>query len=233
MDNLPSNPLVPRSLDEEGSDQNNNKNNSVPSSFGSNFNPATPPTVPPQPPYQPPQVSVPPSSNPPNTPNLPNNPNTPNSSTYSEVAQHKLRDSHGRFASEHVNPTPQDNLQSESLFKKIITFIIKIKWTKLTLYVGGATTFIYLIISNPLVLNLVNQLFPNSSPILARSVSLQGTLRTSETGIYSLVLPDQQTYTLHFKPSNTLSSLKTLKEVVVKGNLTWTPYVIENAEVYL
>ncbi len=36
----------------------------------------------------------------------------------------------------------------------------------------------------------------------------------------------------HPQPSPTLNSLKNLSEVVVKGNLTSTPYLIENAEIY-
>ncbi len=228
MDNLPGNPSNP----------NSGNNNPVPP-FGSDFNPHINNPIPngirtnPVDPNNPYQTQPPPAPNSIPQPPIPVIPNTPNhSSSYSEVAQHKLRDSHGRFASDHTNPSSETLPKSESIFKRIITFIIKIKWTKLTLYITGAFTFIYLVVSNPAVQNIINQLFPNSSPILARSVSLQGTLRTSETGIYSLVLPDQQTYTLHFKPSSALTNLKRLNEVVVKGNLTWTPFVIENAEIY-
>jgi len=198
--NLPNDPLAPRSPDEVGPD--NNK----PS-------PQTPPPNPPDP------------SNPPHP-------------SYSEVAQHKLRDSHGRFATDQISSDSQttsktlSEVEGPNIFKRIFDFFIKIKWKKMTLYITGAATFIYLVINNPTFQNLVNHYFPNSSPILGRAVSLQGVLKSSQSGIYSLILPDQQTYTIHFKPSSALTNLKKLNEVVVKGNLTWTPYVIENAEIY-
>lgn len=117
-------------------------------------------------------------------------------------------------------------------FKKACNFIIKIKWTRVITYLTGAATFIYLIINYPAFQNFINHYFPNSSPVFARPVSYQGLLRSSNTGKYTLVLPSQEAYTLHFKPSTSLTSLKKLDEVVVKGNLTWEPYVIANAEVY-
>ncbi len=50
--------------------------------------------------------------------------------------------------------------------------------------------------------------------------------------MYPLSLPDSSVYTLYLKPSSNLNDLKNLNEVVVKGNLTLTPYTIENAEIY-
>lgn len=231
MDNLPKDPP----------DENNN--NPTPPPFGTNFNPHSNP-LDPNNPYssQSPQNPVSEVPNPPNYPNLPDHPDNPHHSTYSEVAQHKLRDSHGRFETDRVSENPDQTTLTSStslnsfsitnIFKKVFDVLNKIKWKKMTLYLTGAATFIYLVISNPTFQNLVNHFFPNSSPILGRAISFQGVLKSSESGIFSLVLPDQQTYTLHFKPSSSLTNLKKLNEVVVKGNLTGTPYVIENAEIY-
>lgn len=211
-----------------------NSGNGHPPAFGSEFNPHTNPQDPNNPyqTYSPPPIS---QTTTPTSPNIPNPPDQP--STYSEVASHKLRDSHGRFATDHVSnnsdsQTTLTSLNTPNIFKRVFDFLTKIKWTKVTAYLTGAAALIYLIVSNPFFQNLVNHYFPNSSPILGRAISLQGVLKSSESGIYSLVLPNHETYTLHFKPTTSLTNLKKLNEVVVKGNLTWTPYVIENAEIY-
>ncbi len=212
MDNLPKDPP-----------DSGNNNNPTPPPFGSSFNPHSNP-VDPNNPYSSQPTPPPPQAPFPETPN-------PHHASYAEVAQHKLRDSHGKFATDHISSDPSIQ-PAPNIFKRIFDFLIKIKWQKVTLYITGLVTLILLIISNPTFQNLVNHFFPNSSPILGRAISLQGVLKSSESGIYSLVLPDQQTYTIHFKPTTALTNLKKLNEVVVKGNLTWTPYVIENAEIY-
>lgn len=151
-------------------------------------------------------------------------------STYTEVAQHKLRDSHGKFATDYVsqNPDLANAINPPNIFKKIWRYMTKLSIKKIL----AILAFSSLTVSNPFFQNLVAYYFPNSSPVLGRTISYQGILKSSQSGIYSLVLPDQQTYTIHFKPTTSLTNLKKLNEVVVKGNLTWTPYVIENAEVY-
>lgn len=77
----------------------------------------------------------------------------------------------------------------------------------------------------------VSKLFPNSSPILHRPISLSGIIQRSETGSYYLSLPDNSLWTL--KPTNNNISLTDYinKSVVVKGNLTSEPNVIEVKEV--
>lgn len=77
----------------------------------------------------------------------------------------------------------------------------------------------------------VSKLFPNSSPILHRSISLQGVIQKSETGQYYLTLPDNTLWTL--KPTNNNISLNDYinRNVVVKGNLTSENNVIEVKEV--
>lgn len=90
MDNLPKDPP-----DQNGG---NNNNNPTPPPFGSSFNPHTNP-VDPNNPY-----SSQPSPTPQNSvPEIPKNPDSSKHATYSEVAEHKERDVHGRFIhSEHT-----------------------------------------------------------------------------------------------------------------------------------
>ncbi len=73
--------------------------------------------------------------------------------------------------------------------------------------------------------------FPNSSPILHRAISLQGTIQRSETGQYYLSLPDNTLWTL--KPTSDKVNLSNYiyKQVVVKGNLTAEANVINVNEV--
>lgn len=120
----------------------------------------------------------------------------------------------------------------QSNFKRIFVWASKIKWTKVTLYFAGFGAFLALILSHPVFKNAVNHYFPNSSPVFGRDVSFQGVLKSSSTGLYTLVLPDSSSYILHFKPSVSLTNLKKLREVIIKGNFTWEPFVIENVEVY-
>lgn len=190
--------------------------------------------------HLPSDLSNPNNSNPPPTPtipippNIPENPDPPHNSTYSEVAQHKLRDSYGRFATDHINAeTPQpDHPVTPSLWKRFIDYVIRY-FKKLTLRkIITLSSTVYLITTNGPLQNGLDWLFPHSSPILHRQVAHQGILQTTGNGQYQLVLADKSVYTLFFKPSATLVNLKKINEAVVKGNLTWTPYVIENAEVY-
>lgn len=130
------------------------------------------------------------------------------------------------------NPVEIFAPKQHNFFKRVFVWASKIKWVKVTLYFAGFGTFLALIISHPAFKNAVNHYFPNSSPVFGRDVSFQGVLKSSSTGLYTLILPDSSSYILHFKPSATLTNLKRLREVVVKGNFTWEPFVIENAEVY-
>lgn len=209
-----------------------------PPPFGSSFNPHANPQDPNNPYASSPQ-QTPSLPNNPNPPNLPNDPNLVDP-VQSWIAKHEQRDGSGKFTKvENTLPpnspdpsNPSGIPNSESNFKKIIKFIVKIKWVKVAAYLTGFAGVLFLIINYPPVQNLINHYFPNSSPVFARPVSLQGTLRESTTGVYSLVLPNQEAYTLHFKPSASLTNLKKLNEVIVKGNLTVEPFVIENAEIY-
>ena len=166
----------------------------------------------------------------------------------SELASHRFRDAHGRFIPQSSpSPTPPNfpdppnpsvpsipsaTPKMESNFKKTLKFIVKIKWARVTVYIVGFIGVVNIIISLPVTRNWLEKNFPNSSPVFSREVSMQGILKSSSTGLYTLVLPDQQAYTLHFKPSSSLTNLKKLNEVVVKGRLGWTPFVIEDAEIF-
>lgn len=163
----------------------------------------------------------------------PNFSHPPHHATYSEVAQHKLRDSHGRFASDYLPQDPaSQNINPPPFWTKIMDYIVqylkKLSFKK----VLAIASFISLLATNGPLQNIIEQFFPYSSPILHRQVAHQGILQISGNGSYALFLPDKSVYSLYFKPSSTLTNLKKISEVVVKGNLTWTPYVIENAEVY-
>ncbi len=74
-------------------------------------------------------------------------------------------------------------------------------------------------------------LFPNSSPLLHRTVMYQGNLQKAGDK-YLLILPNSDTYTLKPK-SNTNINFQNLTDgpVLVKGNLTREAFVIEPSEV--
>jgi len=154
-------------------------------------------------------------------------------SIHSQTAEHEARGPHGEFLTSH--PAPISSLQNSLNTPDFPSFLTRLwnKLSKLSLKKLTATAaVISLIATNSIFGNIVEYFFPNSSPLLHRSVAHQGTLKTSGNGQYSLLLPDNSTYTLYLKPVPGLSNLKNLKEVVVRGNLTFTPYVIENAEIY-
>jgi len=73
--------------------------------------------------------------------------------------------------------------------------------------------------------------FPNSSPVLHRAISLQGTVQRSETGQNYLSLQDGSLWSL--KPVNGKVNLVNVagKQVTVKGNLTAEANVINVSEV--
>ncbi len=128
-------------------------------------------------------------------------------------------------------PEPPDS-KTVNNFKKAFIWICKIKWGRVSAYIVGFVGVVGILYSLPPTRNFIEKNFPNSSPVFGREVSMQGILKGSSTGLYTLVLPDQQAYTLHFKPSASLANMKKLNEVVVKGRLGWTAFVIEDAEVF-
>lgn len=79
--------------------------------------------------------------------------------------------------------------------------------------------------------NVAQMFFPTSSPLLHRAITLQGNIQRSESGQYYLSLPDNSLWTL--RPTNNNTSLSSLmsKQVMVKGNLTAEPNIIEVKEV--
>lgn len=79
--------------------------------------------------------------------------------------------------------------------------------------------------------NIGRMFFPNSSPILHRSITLQGEVQKSESGQYYLALPDNTLWTLKPKTTNINLSNVVNKQVLVKGNMTAEANVVEVAEV--
>lgn len=72
--------------------------------------------------------------------------------------------------------------------------------------------------------------FPNSSPIFHRAITLQGTIQTSESGQYYLILPEGSIWTLI--PTNNNINLNSLinRQVLVKGNMTAQANVVNVTE---
>lgn len=79
--------------------------------------------------------------------------------------------------------------------------------------------------------NIGRIFFPNSSPILHRSITLQGQVQKSESGQYYLSLPDNSLWTLKPKTANIDLNNVTNKQVLVKGNMTAEANVVEVTEV--
>lgn len=73
--------------------------------------------------------------------------------------------------------------------------------------------------------------FPNSSPILHRPISLQGTIQKSESGEYYLSLPNNTLWSLQLVNTNINLENVLNKQATVKGNLTTEPNVINVTEV--
>lgn len=80
--------------------------------------------------------------------------------------------------------------------------------------------------------NIARMFFPNSSPILHRAVTFQGTLKKSASGQYTLSLPDSSIWTLKptFKTNQNTENLLD-QQVMVKGNLGTESYVLETSEI--
>ncbi len=76
--------------------------------------------------------------------------------------------------------------------------------------------------------SLVKIFFPTSSPIFHREVIYQGQLQKTSTGDYYLVLPDNSLYRLNLK-TKTIDLVS--ERVMVKGNLTGEPNVIDVKEI--
>lgn len=152
----------------------------------------------------------------------------------SQKADHQPRGPHGEFLSS--APPPLTTLSELSESKGNNPNFLILLWSKLSKLsfkkVATLLGFLTLIATNNITLNLLDKLFPNSSPILQRPTVHQGTLQKSATGQYSLLTPDNSIYTLSLKPGPNLTNLKNFNEVLVKGNLTTTPYIIDNAEIY-
>lgn len=79
--------------------------------------------------------------------------------------------------------------------------------------------------------NVARMFFPNSSPILHRSITLQGNIQRSDSGQYYLSLPDNTLWTLRVTNTNINLSSVLSKQVLVKGNMTAENNVIEVKEV--
>lgn len=264
-------------------DQNGN-NNPTPPSFGSNFDPHSNP-VDPNNPYQ---SSPPPQTPLPDPPNIPEDSNSPKHATYSEVAQHKIRDSHGRFIHSENSADPQNsstapaatpisqtppnpppspnpssflppiievNQNTEPSDKKDpplfgffltnpVTYLKRflsrlLKRQAVTLRIPVLAILIIIVGAGSYGVGLktgidyaLGKLFPNFSPILHRSISVQGTIQKSSKGYY-LQANDKAKSLWMLKPASDNLNFADFVDlrVQIKGNLTPTPNLIEVSEV--
>lgn len=182
----------------------------------------------------------------------------PKNSIHSQTANEEIRDQCGKFTSpiptsslspptspirQPANPNPSDNLiivknplnplinLLKSFFKKqsIHASINIPPFTAIVIALaiaGGGVGLGYNIGFN----SAISRFFPNSSPLLHRAISVQGTLQKNVNGSYFLTGEDNSLWNLKFKTAANLSSLVN-SEVSVHGNLTSTPALIENAEI--
>ena len=159
----------------------------------------------------------------PNSPNTPNHSNFPlpvqvtQNNKYSEKADPPL------VAVSVTNPITYLKLFIKRLLRNE-GIIIKIKpLTAIALIIALSTAF-------GTGFNVARIFFPNSSPILHRSITLQGRVQMSESGQYYLSLPDNTLWTL--RPNTNINLNNVLnKQVLVKGNMTPETNVIEVKEV--
>lgn len=167
-------------------------------------------------------------TNPPNTPNTPNTPNLPSPVSFTQNTKYSEKNDPPLVAVSVTNPVTYLKLFLKRFLKNEgIDIRLKIKpLTVITCILALSTAF-------GTGFNVARIFFPTSSPLLHRSVTLQGTIQKSETGQYYLSLPDGSFWKLNLSNLSTPSSLSNLnsKQVMVKGNMTPENNVIEVKEV--
>ena len=165
------------------------------------------------------------SENPsPNPPNTQNHPNFPLPVSFTQNTKYSERNDPPLVSVSVTNPITYLKLFLKRLLRNE-GITIKIKpLTAITMILALSTSF-------GTGFNVAKMFFPNSSPLLHRAITLQGTVQMSESGQYYLSLPDNTLWTL--RPTNPNLNLQNVvnKQVLVKGNMTSEPNVIEVKEV--
>lgn len=162
----------------------------------------------------------------PTSPNTPTHPNIPLPVSFTQNNKYSEKNDPPLVAVSVTNPVTYLKLFLKRLLKNEgIDIRLKIKpLTVIACVLALSTAF-------GTGFNVAQIFFPTSSPLLHRSITLQGNIQRSETGQYYLSLPDNSIWTL--KPTNTNMNLQGAinKQVMVKGNITAEANVIEVKEV--
>lgn len=161
-----------------------------------------------------PSQSAPP---PPNSPNPPNTPNAPNPSDDLIIVKNPLIYPVNWLKSFFKKQAIHASINIPPLTAIAIALAIA----------GGGVGLGYNIGFNA----AISRFFPNSSPLLHRIISVSGNLEKGTNGQYFLNAEDNSLWNLKIKtdPGNLANLINT--KVSIKGNLTSTPNLIENAEI--
>lgn len=162
--------------------------------------------------------------NPPNTPvSRPGGPNIPPPVSFTENNKYSAKVDPPLVSVSVTNPITYLKLFINRLLKNE-GITIKIKpLTAIAMIIALSTAF-------GTGFNVARIFFPNSSPILHRTVTLQGTIQKSENGQYYLSLPDNTLWILRSASPNSLTNTAN-KQALVKGNLTAEANVINVSEI--
>lgn len=162
----------------------------------------------------------------PNPPNTPAHSNIPLPVSFTQNNKYSEKNDPPLVAVSVTNPVTYLKLFIKRLLKNEgIDIRLKIKPLTVIAIVTGLS------LSFGTGFNVARMFFPNSSPILHRSITLQGNIQRSETGQYYLSLPDNTLWTLKSTSNNVNLSNYIYKQAVVKGNLTAEANVINVNEV--
>lgn len=165
-----------------------------------------------------------PSQSFPNPPNTPTHPNIPLPVSFTQNNKYSEKNDPPLVSVSVTNPITYLKLFIKRLFNNE-GITIKIKpLTAIALMIALSVSF-------GTGFNVARIFFPNSSPILHRAITLQGTIQTSESGQYYLALPDNTLWTLKPKTANIDLGNVVNKQVLVKGNMTAEANVVEVTEV--
>lgn len=163
----------------------------------------------------------------PNPPNLPNTSNSyPSPVSFTQNNKYSEKNDPPLVAVSVTNPVTYLKLFLKRLLKNEgIDIRLKIKpLTVIACVLALSTAF-------GTGFNVAQIFFPTSSPLLHRSITLQGNIQRSETGQYYLSLPDNSLWTLRPKNTNIDFSNNINRQVMIKGNMTPENNVIEVKEI--
>lgn len=160
----------------------------------------------------------------PTSPNTPTHPNIPLPVSFTQNNKYSEKNDPPLVAVSVTNPITYLKLFIKRLLKNE-GITIKIKpLTAIAMIIALSTAF-------GTGFNVARIFFPTSSPILHRSITLQGNIQRSDSGQYYLSLPDNSIWTLRPTNNNINLANDINRQVMVKGNMTAEANVIEVKEV--